>query len=93
MQDIINSPSLSQRCQEIHQERQEKIKVKQKLSSLLERNRNLLKNLSSKRKSMRLKLESNQRKIKNELYLTNLQIESKEENIIRSGCPGINLNN
>jgi hypothetical protein len=40
---------------------------------------------------MRNRLLANQVKTKNELHLTNLRIETMEENIVRSGCPGISL--
>jgi hypothetical protein len=67
------------------------VKIRQRLSGLLQRNQNLLKQTPSMRVAMRRRLESNQVTVRNELYLATLQVQSMEETIIRSGCPGINL--
>lgn len=91
MQDAITKPSLSLRCKELHKDRADKIKVQQKLNALLQRNQELIKKSPRARESMHLRLKANQVRIKNELHLTNLQIETMEENIVRSGCPGLAL--
>jgi hypothetical protein len=91
MQDAITKPSLSLRCKEMHKERSEKIKMQQRLSALLQRNQGLVKKSPKAREGLHAQLKSNQIRIRNELHLTNLQIDSIEENIIRSGCPGISL--
>lgn len=91
MQDAITKPSLSLRCKELHKERSDKIKVQQRLNALLQRNQDLIKKSPRARESMHARLKSNQLRIKNELHLTNLQIEAMEENIVRSGCPGLAL--
>jgi len=91
MQDAITKPALSLRCKEVLGERNEKIKVQQRLNALLQRNQDLIKKTPKAKPSMHNRLLSNQIKIKNELYLTNLNIENMEENIVRSGCPGISL--
>lgn len=91
VKEILTDPNLSTRCKELMQERNDKIKIRQKLSSLLQRNQNLLKQTPSMRKAMRSSLQSNQVTVRNELYLATLQVQSMEETIIRSGCPGINL--
>lgn len=91
MQDAITKPSLSLRCKDLHKERSDKVKMQQKLNALLQRNQTLIKKSPRARESMHARLKSNQVRIKNELHLTNLQIETMEENIVRSGCPGIAL--
>lgn len=89
--DIITDPNLSSRCKELMQERTDKIKVRQRLSGLLERNEKLLKGNSGQRPLMQKRLEANRITVRNELYLAILQIQTIEESIIRSGCPGLNL--
>lgn len=89
--DIITDPNLSSRCKELMQDRNDKVKVRQRLTGLLERNQNLLKKTPEMKVTMKKRLESNQITLRNELYLATLQVQSLEESIIRSGCPGINL--
>jgi hypothetical protein len=91
MQDAITKPALSLRCKEVLRERDAKIKVQQRLNALLQRNQDLIKKGPKAKATFQNRLLSNQLKIKNELYLTNLNIESMEESIVRSGCPGISL--
>lgn len=91
MQDAITKPALSLRCKELLRERAEKVKVQQRLNALLQRNQALIKKSPKANPSMHNRLLSSQVKIKNELYLTNLSIETMEENVVRSGCPGISL--
>jgi len=87
----FSKPILSLRCKELLKERNEKVKVQQKYNALLQRNRDLIKKSPKARESYQNRLLSNQVKIKNELHLTNLSIQTMEENIVRSGCPGISL--
>jgi hypothetical protein len=91
LQDAITKPSLSLRCKELLRERGEKVKVQQRLNALLQRNQDLIKKSPRAKEILHARLKSNQVKIKNELYLTNLNIETMEESIVRSGCPGIAL--
>ena len=91
MQDAITKPALSLRCKEVLRERDAKIKVQQRLNALLQRNQDLIKKGPKAKATFQNRLLSNQLKIKNELYLTNLNIESMAESIVRSGCPGISL--
>ncbi|HLW56808.1 MAG TPA: hypothetical protein VKY27_05450 [Bacteriovoracaceae bacterium] len=88
---ITDKPALSLRCKDLHSERSAKIKIQQKLNALLQRNKQLIKKSPKARETLHATLKSNSVRIENELYLTNLQIEKMEENIIRSGCPGIAL--
>lgn len=91
MQDAITKPALSLRCKELLRERGEKVKMQQRLNALLQRNQDLIKKSPKAKPSMHNRLLSSQVKIKNEIHLTNLNIETQEENIVRSGCPGISL--
>ncbi len=90
-QDAVTKPALSLRCKELLKERAEKIKIQQRLNGLLQRNQGLIKKSPKANPAKHARLNSNQVKIKNELYLTTLSIESMEENVVRSGCPGISL--
>jgi hypothetical protein len=91
MQDAITKPSLSLRCKELLNDRSEKVVVQQRLNSLLQRNQDLIKKSPKARTTMHSRLLSNQVRIKNELHITALNIETMEENVVRSGCPGISL--
>lgn len=91
LQDAMTRPALSLRCKELFKEREAKIKVQQKLNALLQRNEDLIKKSPKAKQTLHGRLESTKVRVKNELYLTNLQIESMEENIVRSGCPGLSL--
>lgn len=91
LQDAIRQPVQSLRCKELFSERAEKIKVQQRLNGLLKRNEDLLKSTTQNKQTLLGRLKSNQVKIKNELYLSNLRIQTMEENIVRSGCPGLSL--
>lgn len=90
-QDAITKPVLSLRCKELFKERAQKIKMQQRLNGLLQRNEDLIRKSPKAKQTLHGRLESTRVKIKNELYLTNLQIETQEENIVRSGCPGLSL--
>jgi hypothetical protein len=91
MQDAITKPVLSLRCKELFKDRSDKIKVQQRLNGLLQRNEDLVKKSPQAKQTLHARMKATQLKIKNELYLTNLQIETMEENIVRSGCPGLTL--
>ena len=91
MQDAITKPVMSLRCRELFKERSDKIKIHQRLNGLIKRNEELIKKTPKTKEMLRAKLDSSRVKIKNERYLTGLQIETMEENIIRSGCPGLSL--
>lgn len=89
--DTITKPVLSLRCKELFKDRTDKIKMQQRLNALLQRNEDLIKKSPKAKETLHARLKSNQVKVKNELYLANLQIEAMEENIVRSGCPGLSL--
>jgi hypothetical protein len=89
LQDGITNPALSMRCRELHRERSEKIKVQQRLNALLQRSQALMKKSPQAKETLHARLHASQVRIRNERNLVNMQIEAMEENIVRSGCPGI----
>lgn len=91
MQDIITSPVLSQRCKSLLKNRSQKIRVKQRLDSLIIRNNELLKSTKPEQKSVISRLTLTSAQLNNQLRLTNIQVKNMEENIVRKGCPGISL--
>ena len=91
MQDAITKPALSLRCKELFKDRSDKVVIQQRLNALLARNQSLIRKTPRAKESFHARLLSNQVRVKNELHLVNLQIEAMEENIVRSGCPGLSL--
>ncbi|MGE3611070.1 MAG: hypothetical protein AB7I27_15875 [Bacteriovoracaceae bacterium] len=91
MQDAITKPALSLRCKELFNERADKIRVQQKLNALLQRNLDMAKKSPNAKEAFHARLKASEIKINNELHLTNLSIQQMEENIVRSGCPGLSL--
>lgn len=89
--DIITDPNLSARCKDLLQERNDKIKIRQTLTSYYQRNQNLLKKTPPTRPLLTKRVEATGITLRNELYIASLQVQNLEESIIRSGCPGINL--
>jgi uncharacterized protein YhaN len=91
MQDAITKPVLSRRCKELFKERADKIKIQQRLNALHQRNKDLITKSPKAKDTLHARLKSNEIRVKNELHLATLQIEAMEENIVRSGCPGLSL--
>ncbi len=91
LQDPITRPALSLRCKEMTKERDAKVKVQQRLQGLLQRNRDLIKKTPRAKETLHARVEAHQIRVRNELHLTELQIQTMEENVVRSGCPGIAL--
>ena len=89
--DIIQNPATSKRCKALIAERNDKIVVSQKLKSILKRNTELQKKLRESQKLLEQKLLINRNSARRELTLALTQIETMEENIVRSGCPGVSL--
>lgn len=89
--DLVADPNLSSRCRELLKDRNDKVATRQRLTGLLQRNQLLLKQTPESRSLMNKRLKANDITLRNELYLTTLQVQNMEEAIIRSGCPGINL--
>jgi len=91
VRDIIHDPAVSRRCKALLSERTEKIKLQQKLNSLLLRNQKLQHKSKPNQKSVKTRLELNHVQVKNNLRLVQMRLKSMEENIVRKGCPGITL--
>jgi hypothetical protein len=91
LQDPITRPALSLRCKEMIKERDAKVKVQQRLQGLLQRNRDLIKKTPRAKETLHARVEAHQIRVRNELHLTELQIQTMEENVVRAGCPGISL--
>jgi hypothetical protein len=91
MQDAIRQPVMGVRCKELFKERAEKIKFQQRLNGLLQRSVDLSKKTPDNKTGINARIKANEIEIKNELHLANLQIKTMEENIVRSGCPGLSL--
>ena len=89
--DVVTDPNLSSRCKALLQERNDKIKTRQRLTDLVQRNQNLLKKTPSTRPILTKRVEATAITLRNELYIASLQVQNLEESIVRSGCPGINL--
>lgn len=88
---VVDDPSISRRCEELLDKRREKIAKKNRLMGLIERNQTLQKKTPENKKSVKEKLEINLGYLRNELELTQVQIQIEEESIVRKGCPGIAL--
>jgi siroheme synthase len=88
---VLDDPMVSLHCKELIKERNMKLDVKHRLNSFLQRNRDLIKRSPKNKKTAILTLESNQKKVKTALHDTLVRIKQMEENIVRNGCPGINL--
>jgi len=88
---VITDPSISRRCNALIKQRQQKIDHKQKIRNLLQRSKRLIQYTPPERKTILTKLRKNYKQLSRELRHTLNQIQNKEENIIRKGCPGIKL--
>lgn len=91
IRDIIHDPAISRRCKALLSERTDKIKIQQKLNSLMLRNKKLHQKAKPNQKTVKNRLELNYIQVKNNLRLVQMRLKSMEENIIRKGCPGITL--
>jgi hypothetical protein len=90
-QTVITDPAISRRCSALMKQRDLKIDHKQKIRALVERSKRLIKLTPPERKTLLVKLRKNYKSLTRELRHTLNQIQNKEENIIRKGCPGIVL--
>jgi len=87
--DIYRPPTSSGHCKLLTGKREQKLKTKQNLRSLLERNTRLFRSTPVAKKSIKRKLEFNRSEIRFKLKQNLYQIQTLEEKIIRKGCPGI----
>lgn len=88
---VITDPSTTRRCDELINERKEKINYKNKILSLIDKNKKL-KLLSPPEKiSVHELLDKTTKELEDRLELASRKIQSSGEEIIRLGCPGITL--
>lgn len=88
---VITDPSISRRCEGLLSERQQKIRHKQRLDSLLLRNQKVQSLTPPEKLTLKRKLESHNSRVQQEQRLALVQIQQLEETIVRQGCPGIRL--
>jgi len=88
---VIRDPSLSAKCKRMIDERNEKIRYKQKIQSLIIRNTELEKETPTQKESIKKQLRDNHEKLKREKELNLLKIRVLTENIIKKGCPSIDF--
>jgi hypothetical protein len=88
---VITDPSIARRCEILTENRNQKVINKQKIQSLIERNKHLQRIAPENKLTLKKQLETNLGHLEHELILTDKQIQFQEENIIRKGCPGISL--
>lgn len=88
---VIDNPILTSRCQELTEDRNNKVTFKQRLMGLINRNERLQKITPANKVTVRKKLDITHGRLKRELELSKLKLTNMEENIIRKGCPGITL--
>lgn len=88
---VINDPNVSRRCELLATERLKKLTHKDRILTLIERNKHLQKATPENKVSIKEKLEQNLGHLENELTLATTQIQFQAEQIIRKGCPGISL--
>ncbi|MFW5887182.1 MAG: hypothetical protein ACOCUH_00105 [Bacteriovoracia bacterium] len=86
---LINNPSVSQRCKDILRSREKKINQKIRIKNLMKRTKNALKVATGKRQSAVDDLKLIFNRLSRKHYLTTLRIKTLEETIVRRGCPGI----
>ena len=87
----ISHPVLSGHCQHLLQQRQQKIQFRNRIGALIFRNQNILQRLQPHQATLRRDLEVNRRSLDREYYLALLKIQKMTEDILRRGCPGIEL--
>ena len=91
LRDLIRDPIVSQRCKALLTERDQKIRIKQKLNALLLRNQKLQKELKPTQKITLKRLQLNEIQLRNNFRLTEIKVRAMDEDIIRKGCPGVTL--
>lgn len=88
---IITDPSISRRCEELMNNRKQKVAHKQRLTYLIEQAKKLKAQTPPNKVSVDKKLTQTALDLIKESKLTFYQISLIEENIIRHGCPGLSL--
>ena len=91
IRDVIQDPVISRRCKSLLKDRANKIKVQQKLNSMILRNEKLQAQLKPNQKVALNKLTLHKTQLTNNSRLAAVRLKAMEENIVRKGCPGITL--
>lgn len=89
---LFSPYNTSNRCQELLTKRTKKMEFISKLESLKQRNRKLLESFKKDRRILSQdRLKRNHKRIDRELTVAEMNLKNMEENIIRKGCPGVQL--
>lgn len=88
---LLTDPAISDRCKILLEQRTNKIRYQQRLRSLLQRNAKLLSTTPRDKESILSRLEYTKTKIDNNFRLAKMKLRHLEEDIVRSGCPGVSL--
>lgn len=87
---VITVPTVSSKCKVLIDQREKKLRIKQTLSALIERNIKLqhkeIKEVEAKRR-----LIANLRKLRNEYILAKNRVRYLTSEIVVTGCPGVTL--
>lgn len=90
-ESIVTKEVITLRCEILKQKRTEKVDIKNRLQSLIKKNDKLTQIAGDKRVMVREKLSKNMTMLKRELVLVKVKIQKIEEEIIRKGCPPLDL--
>jgi hypothetical protein len=90
-QSVLKDPSISLQCKALLRERREKLKIKQKTQAMMQRNKKLSKKVPNNKKSLLIKVKTVSNKLNQIFMINKLQLRVIEEDIIKKGCPGVNL--
>lgn len=88
---VITDPSTTRRCDELINERKEKINYKNKILSLIDKNKKLKMMSPPEKISIHEILDKTTKSLEDKLEIASQKIQTSGEEIIRLGCPGITL--
>lgn len=91
VRESINDPSMSTRCKRLLTYRDQKVLLKQKSASLIKRAMKMEKIIPEHKKTVKKKMDIILNQLHQEQAILDFQINNLEEDIVRKGCPGINL--
>jgi hypothetical protein len=89
--EFIEDPAFSRRCKDLLIKRTERIDHKNRLSALRLKNEHLQKKTPKNKDIIRTSLGKNLLKLVQEIKMSEYNIETIEEDIIRRGCSGLIL--
>ena len=84
---LSEDQTLPLHCRDLTKKRELKLENKNKILSLLARNRSLWKRAKT-RESIRLRLHVNYAALRRQLRLALIQVKTQEDSLVRHGCPG-----